>query len=294
MSKNLLGHTFSLLHVDRVELNEKWNYSNVLSPYFRVYYIEEGEGSVQSAGATVRLEKGFLYLIPSYTLCRLHCENYQAQYFLHFFEETQGISLFEYNRKVIRMPAGETDIANFNRLLEINPNRGINRSDNPQVYEKNVFYRHYQELNEMVSDSCYLETQGIIMQFVARFLSASEFISRNPEPIPMKILDAIHYIQFNLKADLTVGALAKRANLHQDYFSSIFLQATGERPLAYVQIKRIERSQYLLATTQLSFEEIAATTGFENVPYFFRIFKKITGLTPGDYKKRNGLLISPK
>jgi len=294
MGKKLLGHTFSLLHVDRVELNEKWNYSNVLSPYFRVYYIDEGEGFVQSAGETVRLEKGFLYLIPSYTLCHLHCENYQDQYFLHFFEETQGISLFEYNRKVIRMPAGETDIANFQRLLEINPNRGINRSDNPQVYEKNVFYRHYQELNEMVSDASYLETQGIIMQFIARFLGASEFVSRNPAPIPLKIMDAIHYIQLNLKADLTVGALAKRANLHQDYFSNLFLQATGERPLAYVQIKRIERSQYLLATTQLSFEDIAGTTGFENVPYFFRIFKKITGLTPGDYKKRNGLLISSK
>jgi len=295
MSKKLLGHTFSLLHVDRVELNDKWDYSNVLSPYFRVYYIDDGEGLVQTATEEVRLEKGFLYLIPSFTLCHLRCDNYQRQYFLHFFEESVGgISIFEYNRKTVKIPAGPTDIANFHRLLEINPNRGINRSDNPKVYEKNAFYRHYQDLNEMVSDACYLETQGIIMQFIARFLNSCEFVSRNPAPIPLKILDAIHYIQFNLKVDLTVGALAKRANLHQDYFSSLFLQATGERPLAYVQIKRIERAQYLLATTPLSYEAVAEETGFENLPYFFRIFKKITCLTPGEYKKRNGLIMSAR
>ena len=286
MSKKLLGHTFSLLHVDRVELNEKWNYSNVLSPYFRVYYVDDGEGYVYNAKENVRLEKGFLYLIPSFTLCHLRCDTYQNQYFLHFFEESaKGISLFEYNRKIIKMQAGETDVANFNRLLEINPNRGINRSDNPKVYEKNFFYRHYQELNEMVNDACYLETQGIIMQFVARFLNSCEYVSRSAEPIPLKILDAIHFIQSNLKSNLTVNALAKRANLQQDYFSSLFLQSTGERPLAYMQVKRIERAQYLLATTPLSYEEIAEETGFENPPYFFRIFKKVTQLTPGEYKK---------
>ena len=290
-----MRHTFSLLHVDRVELNEKWNYSNVLSPYFRVYYIDDGEGFVHTATEEVRLVKGFLYLIPSFTLCHLRCDNYQKQYFLHFFEESAGgISIFEYNRRIIKIPAGATDIANFHRLLEINPKRGINRSDNPKVYEKNVFYRHYQELNEMVSEASYLETQGIIMQFVARFLSSCESVSRNAEPIPIKILDAIHYIQINLKVDLTVGALAKRANLNQDYFSSLFLRATGERPLAYVQIKRIERAQYLLATTSLTYEAVAEETGFENLPYFFRIFKKITCLTPGEYKKRNGLMVSPR
>lgn len=286
MSKKLLGHTFSLLHVDLVGLNEKWNYSNVLSPYFRVYYVDDGEGYVYNTKENVRLEKGFLYLIPSFTLCHLRCDSYQNQYFLHFFEESaKGISLFEYNRKIIKMPAGETDVANFNRLLEINPNRGINRSDNPKVYEKNFFYRHYQELNEMVNDACYLETQGIIMQFVARFLNSCESVSRSAEPIPLKILDAIHFIQSNLKSNLTVNALAKRANLQQDYFSSLFLQSTGERPLAYMQVKRIERAQYLLATTPLSYEEIAEETGFENPPYFFRIFKKVTQLTPGEYKK---------
>jgi AraC-like DNA-binding protein len=295
MSTRLLRHIFSLLHVDYVKLNEKWNYANVISPYFRIYYIDEGEGFIHSKQENVKLEAGFFYIIPSFTLCHLRCENYLSQYFIHFFEESAvGISLFEYNRTIIKVPARETDIANFKRLLEINPGRGINRSDNPKVYEKNVYYRGYQELNNIVSDSTYLETQGIILQLVSRFLNSHRFRAKNPDPVPSKILEAISYIQLNLKKDLTVGVLAKRANLNQDYFSRLFLQFTGERPLAYIHAKRIERAQYLIATTNLSYIQVAEETGFDNLPYFSRIFKKVTSLTPGEYRKRNELMYAAR
>jgi AraC-like DNA-binding protein len=229
-----------------------------------------------------------LYVIPSFTLVHLFCKQYVSQYFLHFFEESaEGISLFEYNRKVIRTPACETDIANFKRLLEINPGRGINRSDNPTVYEKNVYYKSYQDLNKTVSDSVYFETQGIILQLISRFLSSNLFKANSPEPIPSKVLDAIRYIQLNLHENLSVANLARRANLNEDYFSRLFFGYTGQRPLTYVHEKRIERAQYLIATSNLSYSEIGEKTGFENLSYFSKIFKKVTSLTPGQYRQQN-------
>lgn len=133
----------------------------------------------------------------------------------------------------------------------------------------------------------YMETQGIILQLLSRFLDSSSFNTKSSDPIPSKILESISYIQLNLKENLTVRILAKRANLHQDYFSRIFYQVTGERPLAYIHVKRIERAQYLIATTNLSYDEIAEETGFDYVPHFSKIFKKITSLTPGEYKKQH-------
>lgn len=288
MSKRLLRHNFSLLHVDYVKLNNKWNYANVISPYFRIYYIDEGEGAISTAQEKTKLEQGYLYIIPSFTLCHLRCDNYLSQYFLHFFEESaDGISLFEYNRRVIKVRSHETDNAAFKRLLQLNPGRGINRSDNPKVYEKNIYYRDYQELNNTVNESSFIETQGIILQFVSRFLSSNRFKVTKREPVPSKILESIRYIQLNLSQNLTVSFLAKTANLHEDYFSRLFCRFTGERPLGYIHMKRIERAQYLIATTNLPFIEIAEETGFENVPHFSKIFKKVTSLTPGEYKKRN-------
>ncbi len=288
MNRRVLGHLFSLLHLDHVKLDNKWNYANVISPYFRIYYIDEGAGFVLTAGDKCRLEPGFIYLIPSYTLCHLRCDDYLSQYFLHFFEESAaGISLFEYNRKIIKERARETDTLNFRRLLEINRGRGINRSDNPKVYEKNAYYRDYQQLNKTVNDATYLETQGIILQFISRFLGSQHYKPDNAPPMPSKILEAISYIQLNLHDQLTVCHLAKRANLHEDYFSRLFMQFTGERPISYIHVKRIERAQYLMATTNMSYAQIADETGFANLPYFSKIFKRVTRLTPAAYKQSN-------
>lgn len=288
MSRRLLKHSFSLLHVDHVHLNKTWNYKHVISPYYRLYYIDEGEGAIWDVQKKLRLEGSFIYLIPSFTLCNLHCPNYLSQYFIQFFEESpDGISLFHNNRALMKVHATDVDIANFKRLLQINPGRGINRSDNPKVYEKNVYYREYQELNNRQSDAAYFETQGIILQLLSRFLSTERFPTAKPQNIPSKVLDTISYIQLNLKEELTIAHLAQRANQHPDYFSRQFLQFTGERPLHYIHEKRIERAQYLITTTSMPYEEIATETGFESLPYFSRIFKKVTGMTPNKYRQQH-------
>src|SRR3569833_480226 len=116
MSRRMSGHTFSLLHVDYVKLDDRWNYPNVVSPYFRIYYIDEGEGYILSEREKCRLEKGYLYIIPSFTVCHLRCDRYLSQHFLHFFEESpNGISLFENNRKVIKVLACDVDVTGFKR-----------------------------------------------------------------------------------------------------------------------------------------------------------------------------------
>ncbi|MBC9914566.1 helix-turn-helix domain-containing protein [Chitinophaga varians] len=287
MIKRTLKQTFTLLNVDYVKLGSKWNYKNVISPYFRIYYIDGGAGEIWDTSTKVKLEPGFLYIIPSFTLCNLVCPHYLSQYFVQFFEESSdGISLFENNRSILKVKATQIDILNFTRLLEINPGRGIKGSDNPRVYEKNTFYKAYQDLNNHQSMATFTETHGILLQLVSRFLTQDASKYSDTPQVPAKILHAISHIQLNLHRDLSVATLAKRANLHADYFSRLFLQHTGERPVKYIQEKRIERAQYLMVTTQMTFAEIATQTGFENVFYFSKIFKKITGASPGNYKKQ--------
>ncbi|MDN5286359.1 MAG: transcriptional regulator, AraC family [Mucilaginibacter sp.] len=287
MIKRALKHTFTLLNVDRVYLGPKWNYRNVISPYFRLYYIDAGEGEISDISTILKLEPGFLYIIPSFTLCNLTCQNHLSQYFIQFFEESSdGISLFANNRSIFKIKATAIDVMNFARLLEINPGRGINRSDNPRLYEKNIFYKEYQELNNRQSMGTFIETHGILLQLVSRFLTAGIFQHKEITRIPVKILNAISYIQLNLHQDLSVIDLAERANQHTDYFSRLFQQYTGERPLKYIHEKRIERAQYLMVTTGMTYAEIAAQTGFENIFYFSKIFKKITGMSPGQYKRQ--------
>lgn len=291
MPKSIFKYSFSLLHVDYVKLNHNWNYNNVISPYYRLYYIDDGTGFISDSTDRLALEPGNLYLIPSFTICNLNCDAYLSQYFIQFFEESpDGISLFNNNRSVMKMPASEIDVMLIKRLLHSNPGRGINRSDNPKVYEKEAYYKEYQSLNNEMKTHLKFENQGILLQLISRFLSSKDFKINNSQSVPSKILNTMSYVQLHLDENLTVAQLAKRVNQNQDYFSKQFLIHTGQRPLNYIHEKKIERAQYLIATTDNTFLEIAMNTGFSNLPHFSKIFKQIVSLTPGEYRQQNSHL----
>ncbi|WP_348822276.1 AraC family transcriptional regulator [Flavobacterium aestuarii] len=291
MHKSIFKYSFSLLHIDYVKLNHNWNYTNVISPYYRLYYIDEGLGSLSDSSNNLILEPGFIYLIPSFTLCNLKCESYLSQFFIQFFEETpDGINLFSTNRKVMKLEATEIDVLLIKKMHQINPGRGINRSDNPKIYEKETYYKEYRSLNKEMKTHLKFENQGILLQLISRFLEANYFKSDHKNSIPSKILDSMSYIQLNLRNNLTVGELAARANQNKDYFSKQFLAHTGLRPLNYIHEKKIERAQYLIETTNKTFLEIAADAGFSNLPHFSKIFKQIVSLTPGEYRRQNAVL----
>ncbi|MFB9079341.1 helix-turn-helix domain-containing protein [Flavobacterium procerum] len=291
MSKNILKYSFSLLHIDYVKLNHNWNFNNVISPYNRLYYIDEGIGSVSDSTGHFTLEPGYLYLIPSFTLCNLNCKDYLSQFFIQFFEESpDGTSLFNNNRNIIKLPASDFDVALIKKMLQNNPGRGINRSDNPQIYEKELYYKEYQSLNDTMPIYLKFENQGILFQLISRFLNSKDFKATNSQITSSKILDTIRYIQLHLSENLTVSKLSKRVNQNQDYFSKQFLLHTGQRPLNYINEKKIERAQYLIATTDKTFLEIAIDTGFSNLPHFSKMFKHIVSLTPGQYRHQNSHL----
>jgi AraC-like DNA-binding protein len=253
-----------------------------------MYYIDEGEGTISNEKDTWVLEPGYLYLIPSFTLCNLHCSDHLGQYFIHFFEDAvDGISLFHNSRTVFKIKATSLDIANYKRLLEINPGRKINRSSNPKVYEKNIYYQEYEALNNRQSYELFLETQGILLQLISKFIGPEQLQKSDTTGIPSKVVDLLGFIQLNLGKPLTVKHLAKMVNQHPDYLSRLFLKLTGERPLSYIHTKRIERAQYLMMTTQLSLSQIAEATGFDNLPHFSKVFKKKTSLTPGQYREQH-------
>lgn len=290
MNKRFLRQTLSLLNTDYVKLDSRWNYKNVISPYHRIYYIDAGAGKISDTSKTLPLEAGYLYIIPSYTLCNLVCEGHLGQYFVQFFEEsTDGTSLFSDVRLVHRVKANDIDLINFRRLVDINPGRGINRSDNPQVYEKNIYYKEYQELNNHQKISDFLETQGILFQLLSRFTIPEIFQAREPKVIPAKILEAMRFVYVNLHLPLKVKLLAERASLNPEYFSRLFENHTGTRPLTFISGARIERAVHIMATSKASNAEIASLTGFESLSHFTRVFKKVTGLPPSVYRRQMNL-----
>lgn len=91
---------------------------------------------------------------------------------------------------------------------------------------------------------------------------------------------AVDYIEDNLAADLTLGALASEAAMSPFHFSRAFKRATGRAPLQYVIAARLARAKTLLATTALPIAEIAHRVGYADVSRFGKHFKRRYGAAP--------------
>ena len=93
-------------------------------------------------------------------------------------------------------------------------------------------------------------------------------------------------IQENLGQSITLSFLAECVNLNPQYLSSFFKESTGENLFTYVARKRIEKAQDLLVHSGLKIYEIAEISGYSDTKYFSYVFKKMTGMTPGECRQR--------
>lgn len=95
---------------------------------------------------------------------------------------------------------------------------------------------------------------------------------------------AIRYIVSNFSMPLTLEAVAEHVHLNPAYFSTLFKRSTGSSFREYLNMIRIEESKRLLSNTEYSLIDIAVAVGYENQSYFSKVFKKHTGLTPGQFR----------
>jgi transcriptional regulator GlxA family with amidase domain len=83
-----------------------------------------------------------------------------------------------------------------------------------------------------------------------------------------------------------VARMMESTGLARQTFARRFKAATGYRPLEYIQSLRIEEAKQMLETSEDVIEKIALETGYHDPHSFRLLFKRFTGLTPGDYRRR--------
>jgi AraC family transcriptional regulator len=87
------------------------------------------------------------------------------------------------------------------------------------------------------------------------------------------------------KSDLSVEELAAIANLSPYHFSRAFKLATGVAPHRFVLERRIQRARLHLADGNETLAGIAYATGFSSQAHFSSMFRRLTGMTPGEYRQ---------
>ncbi len=152
------------------------------------------------------------------------------------------------------------------------------------VDAESTMQQRYMELME----ECYMLDQ--FKQFYAHlFSTAATIIITIKEEQDPTISFILHYLENRYADDLSLDLLANKLNLSVAYLSVYIKEKTGTNFSEHLNAIRIRKAKELLADDNLNVQEISLQIGYQNVTSFIRMFKKITGVPPGEYRKTKRL-----
>ena len=140
---------------------------------------------------------------------------------------------------------------------------------------KNFFYSWYRK-----SDGYELYCSGIFMMILSKLLFPGSEKMNNRHVNIMK-----EYIAEHLGEHITVGSLARVVNLSPVYCGTLFVKNEGVTIREFINTMRINKAKDLLVDDSHTISEISSATGFNDVFHFSKIFKRITGVTPSEYRR---------
>jgi AraC-like DNA-binding protein len=105
-----------------------------------------------------------------------------------------------------------------------------------------------------------------------------------PRAEPVEIWKARKLIHEQLQDDLSLKKVAQAVNRSMNHFSEKFKQVTGMNFVDYVSQLRFERAQTLLQKSDLRISEIAFAVGFRSLSQFNRVFRRLAGQSPTQYR----------
>ena len=127
-----------------------------------------------------------------------------------------------------------------------------------------------------------------LLIFLIRGITGRDVLGIFPTKESMEshiVVDIKKYISSNLEDSIRVCDICRRFGYSKSYISKIFREQTGETLSSYGIRKRIECARMLIREGNLNFAQISAKLNFDNPQYFSRVFKRVTGMTPSEFKR---------
>jgi len=268
LKNNILTTQLYLTHIGFFPLaNNHFVERSLGSEDYILIYCIGGEGWYRTSGLTEKIYPGEFFVIPakSYHQYGTHKKNPWSIYFLHFNGRLAEI--------LYQKIAAEPKI-----LLTTDADR------------KKLFEHIYKVLDTGYSTNNLEHANMMLWQVLNTFIFKDYFpdksgnASLNHSTENFSIKEAITYMRRNLDKKILLKELANIAGLSISRFSSVFKEATGFAPNDYFIRLKIQKACQYLDLTDKRIKEISHLVGIDDPYYFSRLFKKIIGKSPIQYR----------
>lgn len=269
----LLPHSHQSLRVKQVR-KDSFEMEAHYVPYYELCYLATGERFFFVRDRTYHMVAGDLILVPMNELHRT-MDAEQTVY-----EKLEIDFLPEVLGPVERLIDQADLLAPFQReglLLRLTP-------EEQEVFTK-MFFQLVDELK--------LRRFGYAAQatmLLCQLLLFAERIQHSAQTVSTvyfhaKAKDLIQYVNANYKEKLTLDMLADRYQYNPCYLSILFKKITGFTFSQYLNTMRVKATQQLLRITDRDITDICMECGFNSLSHYGRVFKKIVGQSPSEYRK---------
>ncbi|WP_394173541.1 AraC family transcriptional regulator [Guptibacillus hwajinpoensis] len=133
------------------------------------------------------------------------------------------------------------------------------------------------------------QASGYAYQFTMKLFTYCSNLEKRLSQWPEAIVEASMYAMNHYGEEIGPDEMAASSGMSRYHFTRQFKQYTNQTPIQYLTDIRIKKAKELLLNTKYSSEDIAVLIGYKNANYFNKVFKKVTGTSPGKYRSSTNL-----
>ena len=243
----------------------------------RLFYVKSGNASICFEDTRETLSKNTLIFIPSGVFYRF--ENFERPIELLCFNFDVTRSAF-FPKNSVR-PTEEKD---FDASI-------VFEKDKPEEFARPIYLRDasafYEKLYEIVreftarEDGYREKSQALFTTVLITLCRLIPSEKRKEDRLVSAVRD---YLNDHFAEDFRAETLETVFHYHPNYVNRVFKDTLGTTIHNYLIARRIEVSKQLLVSTNLTLEEIAQRIGFKTHPHFSQTFRRITGVSPKEYR----------
>lgn len=134
---------------------------------------------------------------------------------------------------------------------------------------------------------------------LAEFIYQMARISASEEPEPPQPMNSVKYrseivrkamavIERDFRKEISFAELASASGVGVSHLRELIVNETGRNFSQHLQAARVEAAKRMLRETSKSIGEVASEVGYSSIPFFFKVFRRFTGMTPKEYAKSLG------